>query len=449
VSRLLIESGNLLGLSAREDIRLATDLYCENGAIVAHGEEARTLARRPGEPTETLVGKGRWVLPGFVQAHLHLCQTILRGAPEGLPLMPWLQRHVWPGEAALDFETLTLSARLGLAECLSSGVTAVLDMGTVRHSDALFRVATRSGIRYTGGNVLMDDPNGAPASLRTSADAGLAETERLLGIWHGRDRGRLRVAVQPRFAVSCTEDLLRRAAELSAEKSLTLHTHASENRAEIELVRLRSGRGNLRYLDDLGLLTPRAVIAHAVHAGPEDWSLLAERGASVAHCPGSNLRLSSGVCPVPDLRRCGVRVALGSDGAPSNDRLDLFREMRLAALLPVARGDPALPAFDVLRMATHEGAAALGLEGTTGLAVGSRADLVLLDPDVGYTLPGDWGEDPYASIVFSMGPANVAATVVDGVVRYRAKDPAVGGLKPPPDEVRTAAKVLRARMKML
>jgi 5-methylthioadenosine/S-adenosylhomocysteine deaminase len=149
------------------------------------------------------------------------------------------------------------------------------------------------------------------------------------------------------------------------------------------------------------------------------------------------------------LRRCGVRVALGSDGAPSNDRLDLFREMRLAALLPVARGDPALPAFDVLRMATHEGAAALGLEGTTGLAVGSRADLVLLDPDVGYTLPGDWGEDPYASIVFSMGPANVAATVVDGVVRYRAKDPAVGGLKPPPDEVRTAAKVLRARMKML
>jgi cytosine/adenosine deaminase-related metal-dependent hydrolase len=292
----------------------------------------------------------------------------------------------------------------------------------------------------------MDDANGSPASLRASADEGLAETVRLHGSWHGKDRGRLRVAVQPRFAGSCTEDLLRRSAALAEEKGLTLHTHASENRAEIELVRLRSGRGNLRYLDDLGLLTPRAVIAHAVHAGPEDWSLLAERGAAIAHCPGSNLRLASGVCPVPDLRRCGVRVALGSDGAPSNDRLDLFREMRLAALMPVVRGDPALPAFEVLRMATHEGASALGLEGSSGLAPGSRADLVVLDPDAGSALPGDWGEDPYASIVFSMGPENVAATVVDGVVRYRAKDPTVGGLKPPPGEVRTAAKRLRARM---
>ncbi|HEY7862250.1 MAG TPA: amidohydrolase family protein, partial [Thermoanaerobaculia bacterium] len=204
MSRLLIESGNLLGLTDRDDIRLATDLYCENGAIVASGDEARALAARPGEPTERIPAKGRWVLPGFVQAHLHLCQSLLRGAPEGLPLMPWLQRHVWPGEAALDHDTMMVSARLGLAECLSSGVTAVLDMGTVQHSDALFRAAARSGIRYTGGNVLMDDPEGSPASLRVSADKGLAETERLHATWHGRDRGRLRVAVQPRFAVSCT-----------------------------------------------------------------------------------------------------------------------------------------------------------------------------------------------------------------------------------------------------
>src|SRR5262245_22667518 len=234
MSRLFLEGGTLLGLAERGDIRPATDLYAENGTIVAVGAEARAFAARSGDPVERLDARGRWVLPGFVQAHLHLCQTLLRNGPEDLELLPWLAFHVWPGEAAHDAETLSISARLGLSECLASGVTAVLDMGTVRHSDALFRAAARSGIRYTGGNVLMDDPRTTPEDLRVPAEEGLAETRRLAAAWHGRERGRLRVAVQPRFAVSCTDGLLRDAAELAAEKGLTIHTHASESRAECD-----------------------------------------------------------------------------------------------------------------------------------------------------------------------------------------------------------------------
>jgi cytosine/adenosine deaminase-related metal-dependent hydrolase len=254
--------------------------------------------------------------------------------------------------------------------------------------------------------------------------------------------------VQPRFAVSCTDGLLRRAGELARDRALVVHTHASENRAECELVEKRTGMRNLEYLDAVGLLGRTTCLAHAVHTDERDFRLLAERHTAVAHCPGSNLKLASGVCPVPEMRRAGVRVALGSDGAACNNLLDPFREVRLAALLPrVRNGAGSLSARDVLRMATWDGRTALGFEGPQSLVEGASADLVLLDPEVGWTLPDDWSSDPSSAIVFSMGRENVVATVVDGVVRYRREDPTLGGLKPSPEEIREAVKALRSRMK--
>jgi 5-methylthioadenosine/S-adenosylhomocysteine deaminase len=167
----------------------------------------------------------------------------------------------------------------------------------------------------------------------------------------------------------------------------------------------------------------------------------------VAHCPTSNMRLASGVCPVGDLRRAGVRVCLGSDGAACNNSLDPFREMRLACFLPQTRPVPErLPAFEALRMATWEGSRALGLPGPEGLVPGGRADLVILDPEEGWVLPESWSEEPYGAIVYSMSRSNVWATVVDGRVRYRAGDATVGGFKPRPDEIRAAVESLKSRM---
>jgi len=448
MTRLLIEGGTLLGLTTPADIQPGTDLYAEDGRIRGIGPQARHLASATEEGLLVRVdARGKWILPGFVQAHLHLCQTLLRNGPEDLELLPWLESHVWPGEAAHDAETMSVSARLGIAESLSAGVTAVLDMGTVRHSDALFEAAAASGIRYVGGNVLMDDPETTPPALRAAAEEGLAETERLREKWHGGGNGLLAVAVQPRFAVSCTDALLRAAADLARDRGLVVHTHASENRAESALVERRTGLPNIEYLDSVGLLGPRTCVAHAVHADERGFRLLAERGTAVVHCPSSNLKLASGVCPVAELRRAGVRVALGSDGAACNNLLDPFREMRLAALLPRVRhpAEP-LPAFDVLRMATVEGSAALALEGPPGLTAGARADLAILDPDVGWSLPDDWSSEPYGAIVYSMGRENVWVTVVNGVVRYRREDPSVGGIKPAADEIRRAVRALRARM---
>jgi 5-methylthioadenosine/S-adenosylhomocysteine deaminase len=447
MSRLLVEGATLLGLREPADVLSETDLYAENGTIAAVGEAARARAAAPGEPVERLNGRGKWILPGFVQAHLHLCQTLLRNGPGDLALLPWLERHIWPGEASHDPDTMGVSARLGLAECLTAGVTAVVDMGTVRHSDALFRAAARSGIRYTGGNALMDDPERTPMNLRARAEEGLGETERLRACWNGRERGRLRVAVQPRFAVACTDRLLRMAAEYASEHGMLVHTHASESLAEIEIVRRRTGLGNVAYLDAVGLLTPRTCLAHAVHTDEADWSTLGARGSTVVHCPSSNLRLSSGVCPVADLLRAGVPVALGSDGAACNDRLDPFQEMRLAALLPKARRPPdRLSAFEALRMATADSGRAIGLPGEAGLVPGARADLAILDPEAGWSLPHDWSDEPYGAIVYSMERENVAATIVDGVVRYRAADPTVGGLKPSPAEIKEAVRKMRSRI---
>lgn len=446
MTRLLIEGGTLLGLTAPGDVRPSTDLLTEDGRIRAVGLEAARQAS--GEPFERFDARGKWVLPGFVQAHLHLCQTLLRNGPDNLELLPWLRGHVWPGEAAHDEKTMSVSARLGIAECLSAGVTAILDMGTIRHSDALFEAAAASGVRYVGGNVLMDDPRTTPPSLRASAEEGLAETGRLQAKWHGKENGRLAVAVSPRFAVSCTDGLLRAAAGLARERGLIVHTHASENRGECALVEERTGLPNVAYLDAVGLLGPRTCVAHAVHTDESDFRLLAERRTSVVHCPSSNLKLASGVCPVPELTRAGVRVALGSDGAACSNLLDPFREMRLAALLPGVRGESGLlSAFDVVRMATAQGAAALGLEGPEGFTAGARADFVILDPDAGWSLPDDWSAEPYGAIVYSMGRENVTATVVDGVVRYRREDPSVGGLKPAPREILEAVRTLRARMR--
>jgi cytosine/adenosine deaminase-related metal-dependent hydrolase len=215
----------------------------------------------------------------------------------------------------------------------------------------------------------------------------------------------------------------------------------------VDLIRSRTGQGNVAYLDGTGLLTARTCVAHAVHTDSADWDILKARETSVAHCPTSNMRLASGVCPVTDLRRAGVNVGLGSDGAACNNSLDPFREMRLACFLPRTRpAAEGLSAFEVLRMTTWDGARALHLSGPEGLIPGARADFAILDPETGWSLPDAWSEEPYGAIVYSMGPPNVFATVVDGIVRYSGGDPTVGGLKPGAEEVRAAVRSLKSRM---
>jgi 5-methylthioadenosine/S-adenosylhomocysteine deaminase len=412
---LIIRRGRILTMD-ESFAELEGDIRIADGRVV---EIAPHVAHRGSGETE-IDAHGMIVLPGLVQAHVHLCQTLLRNAADDLELLDWLRDYVWPYEAWLDAPAMGAAARLGLHELIAGGTTAVLDMGSVRHTDVLFTAAAEAGIRYTGGKCLMDLNEGGvgPGELFESADLALLETEELIARWHGKEGGRLRYAVAPRFAVTSTEDLLRRAVVLACRTNARVHTHASENLGEVDVIRRRTGRSNIDYLVDMGVLGSQTALAHCVHLDAQDMNLIWGSGTHVVHCPSSNLKLASGIAQVPELLDQGINVALGADGAPCNNRLSIFREMHLAALIQKPRRGPtAMPARDVLRMSTLGGARALGLEDEIGsIEVGKRADLVVLDLDRPETVP--WS-DPYSAIVYAAGAASVRDVIVDGRVLKR------------------------------
>lgn len=353
--------------------------------------------------------RGQWVLPGFVQTHIHLVQSLFRGLADDLQLLDWLSQRIWPLERAHDEESVYWSARLGLTELLLGGTTAILDMATVHHTDAVFQAAEEVGMRAAIGKALMDRDN--EAGLGEDTDTSLQGAADLCSRWHGR--GRLRYAWSPRFVPSCSERLLRESARLARASGCLLHTHASENPHECALVEARTGQRNVRYLEEVGFSGADVVLAHCIHLDEAEIGSLARHRTTVAHCPSSNLKLASGLAPLPRLLREGVRCTLGADGAPCNNRLDAFTEMRLAALIqkPV-HGADAMPADIVFDMATRAGAEALGLEAGL-LAPGRLADLVVVDPRSG---PAWGGGAAVSALVYALGPAAVREVWIGGEV---------------------------------
>ena len=362
------------------------------------------------------------VMPGFVQAHVHTCQTLARGRGDDLELMDWLRQVVWPYEAKLDAEAASACGELACAELLLGGTTAILDMATVHHTEQFFAAAEVSGIRATIGKAMMDVPDPQiPAGLRETTQASLDESAKLIQRWHGAAEGRLRYAYAPRFALSCTDELLREVGVQAMQRGVGIHTHASENHGEVALVQARFGKPNINVLDDFGLLGPTTCIAHAIHLSPDERALLALRGAHVCTCPSSNLKLASGIAQVPELIAAGVSLALGADGAPCNNNLDAFVELRLLALLHKPRSGPrTLPAPEAVKIATLGGAAALGLADQIGsLEVGKRGDVIAVDITALHTVPAT---SPWSQIAYAAQSCDVRHVAVDGcvVVRDRA-----------------------------
>src|SRR6186713_434738 len=347
-----------------------------DGRIAAVGPE-------PAEKHHTVIdAAGAYLLPGFIQTHIHLCQTLFRGYADDMPLLEWLRRRVWPMEAAHTPSTLRASARLAASELLLGGTTTALTMETVHDTDVVFEALDEMGLRAVVGKCMMDSDREVPRRLQEKTRASIDESVALRKRWDGKAGGRLHAAFAPRFAVSCSRELLEAVAHLSTQERTIVHTHASENRDEVEVVRqLSGGFSNIEYLADTGLATPHLCAAHCVWVTDAEQDLLAERDVKVLHCPGSNLKLGSGIAPIAEMRRRGISVSLGADGAACNNRLDMFEEMRLAATLQAVRRHPgALTARDAVWMATREGARALGMTAEIGsIEPGKRADLILID----------------------------------------------------------------------
>ncbi|WP_310552117.1 5'-deoxyadenosine deaminase [Paenibacillus glufosinatiresistens] len=406
----LIKNAEIVTMNAGEDI-FTGDIRVVGDLITEIGPNLLPLV------DETIIdATNRTVIPGFVQTHIHLCQTLFRGRADDLELMDWLRRRIWPLEAAHDEESLYYSAMLGIGELISSGTTTIVDMETVHHTDFAFQAIAKSGIRALSGKVMMDQKGSdVPLALQEETAASLQESVDLLEKWNGFAEGRIRYAFSPRFVVSCTEPLLKEVQTLSARYGVKVHTHASENRGEIEIVQAMTGMRNIVYLDHLGLANDRLILAHCVWLDEEEKRILHDRGVHVSHCPGSNLKMASGISPTHELLHQGVSLSLGADGAPCNNNLDMFSEMRLAAIIQKPlHGPTAMDARSVFRMATIGGARAVGMEREIGsLEVGKKADLAILNLVNFHTFPS-YDLDPIARIVYSATRADVESTMIAG-----------------------------------
>jgi len=409
VSSLLIRGGTVLTLNDRWEV-FDGDVSIRDGRIAALGPNLE------GPHDRVVEARGGYVLPGLIQTHIHLCQTLFRGYADDLALMDWLRSRVWPMEAAHTPDSLRAAARLAATELLCSGTTSVLTMETVHDTDAVFEAIAESGLRATIGKCMMDFDAQVPKRLQEETRASIDESVAIRARWHGAAEGRLRAAFAPRFAVSCSRELLEAVAGLSDQHHAIVHTHASESREEIAIVQQATGaRTNIEYLASVHLASPHLCAAHCVWVDERDQQLLADHDVKVMHCPGSNLKLGSGIAPVPEMRARGITVSLGADGAACNNRLDMFEEMRLAAVLQAMRRGPGvLPAREVLWMATRAGARTLGLEDAIGsLEPGKRADVIVVDRDRPHLAPGP---DPYSTLVYAARGSDVRTTVVDGVL---------------------------------
>jgi 5-methylthioadenosine/S-adenosylhomocysteine deaminase len=411
---ILIKNGTLLTIDAGGAV-VDGDLLIRGGRIASVGEEVSGA-------DVVIDAEGCAVLPGFVQTHVHLCQTLFRGSADDLALIDWLKKRVWPMEAAHTAASARASARLAIAEMIKGGTTCALTMETVNHTAEAFRAVEETGWRATVGKCMMDKGDDVPAALREETGRSVSESLALLEEWHNRAGGRIRYCFAPRFAVSCTRELLSEVARLARERGVMVHTHASESRTEIEMVERETGQRNVAYLDSLGLTGTHVALAHCVHLDDTELSILAETGTHVAHCPSSNLKLGSGVAPIKEMLERGVSVSLGADGAPCNNRLDMFTEMRTAALLQkVTHGADALPAWRALRLATIDGARALGLDQEIGsLEAGKRADVITVRLDRLHSTPRP--ADLPSAVVYSAQANDVQSVIIDGRLVMRGRE---------------------------
>lgn len=385
------------------------------------------------EKLETFAKQNSWeiidatdqiLVPGFVQTHIHLCQTLFRGLADDLELLDWLQLKIMPFEYAHNKESMKYSALLGISELIRCGTTTILDMGSLNHSDVIFEQLINSGLRAFHGKAMMDINNLYP-ELSESTVSAIRSSEELAKNFHNKENGRIKYAFAPRFILTCSDKLLKETNELV--KSFTgslFHTHASENRTELENVRKRCGKDNIECFEELEILNDKSCIAHCIWLNENEINLIKDRDARVLHCPSSNLKLASGIANIPRYLKEGISVSLGADGAPCNNFLDVFVEMRLASLIqkPI-HGPTSMTAKEVFELATIGGAKALHLQNEIGsIEEGKKADLVLIElNEIHNSLIVD-ENNLYSTIVYTCDHSNVRSVMIDGRWIYRNRE---------------------------
>ncbi len=377
------------------------------GSIGITDGRIREITRDADSPQgETVVeAQGKLAMPGLVNTHTHLAMTLFRGLAEDVPLKSWLEEVIWPKEAKLSPEDVRCGALLGCAELISSGCTCFNDQ--YFFMDQVAKTVKLSGIRGVLAEGMVESTSEDPKALLKK---GVDFAKR----YNGYADGRVRTMLGPHSEYSCSPEFLREVAAASKESGLPIHMHLGESKELAREVHKKYGLTPVRLMDIVGILGPNLIAAHCIHVDAQEIELLARRGVKVSYNPVSNMKLALGAAPIISMLRAGVTVGVGTDGAASNNRLDLLKDVKFASYLQkLHMNDPTvLPARDLLRMATTDGAKALGLENKIGsIEKGKLADIILLDLTQPHMTPL---HDPYATVAYSALGSDVDTVIVDG-----------------------------------
>ncbi|MGD9320652.1 MAG: amidohydrolase [Desulfobacteraceae bacterium] len=399
---LLIKNGTILTMDTQNAI-------IKDGVLGIKGDTISYIGSGDGKEFQgkrTIDAKGGLILPGLINGHTHAAMTLFRGLADDLPLMEWLNNYIFPAESRMDADFVYSGTLLACAEMIMSGTTTFCDM--YLFEDEVARAAKEAGMRSLVGEVLydFDSPNYGPM------ENGLKYTEDLINKWQGDPL--VSIAVEPHSLFTCSPELLSRCNELALKCNVPLIIHVAETRSEIDEVKKRYGKGPVEHLKSLRLLGPQLIADHCVHLGEEDIKMFAENDVKAIHNPESNMKLASGIAPVPDMLKSNVTVGLGTDGCASNNNLDLFAEMDMAAKLhKISTMDTTvMDAVTVMRMATIEGAKALGMGEITGsLEKGKKADVIILDTKKPHLTPM---YNPFSHLVYSARGNDVTHCIING-----------------------------------
>ena len=399
---LIIKNGTILTMDSKNSI-------LKNGFLVIRGDSISHMGT--GDMPSISAGKiidakDGLVLPGLVNGHTHAAMTLFRGLADDLPLMQWLENYIFPAERNMDAEFVYTGTQLALAEMILSGTTTFCDMYLFEEEVA--KAAKKAGVRCLAGEVLYDFPSPNYGSVEN----GLEYTESLIQKW--RDDPIVSIAVEPHSLFTCSPELLMASNELALKHRVPLIIHVAETLNEVSEIKRKYAKTPIEHLDSLGLLGAHLIADHCVHLGQSEITKMAEHGVKVVHNPESNMKLASGIAPIPELIKQGVTVGLGTDGCASNNNLDLFSEMDTAAKLhKVHAMDPtAVDAVTVLRMATIEGARALGLQDITGsLEIGKKADVIVIDTHKPHLTPM---YNATSHLVYAASGNDVTHSVING-----------------------------------
>ena len=389
-----------------------------HGAILIEGDRIQAIGKtedmlaESGEAMERVDLRGRWILPGLINSHVHTSQQLARGLGDDVDLLTWLHDRIWPYESNLTEEDSYISTLLCGIEQIRSGVTCFAEPGG-QHVNGMGRAVSELGIRGILAKSTMDMGEGLPPAWNETTQQALNAQVELLERWHHRAGDRIRVWFGLRTIFNNSDDLILRTKTLADQYKVGIHMHVAEVRQEVEFARQTRGATTVTHLDRLGVLDKNFLAVHTVWLTDDEIRIFAEKGVKVSHNPASAMRVL-GFPKIPEMMKAGVCVSLGTDGAPTNNRMSLIDEMWVTSLIHKGRLlDPtAVPAQDILSMATCEGARALLWDDEIGsLEAGKQADLVVIDPDTATMLPL---HDPVANMVTSLRTDNVESVMVKG-----------------------------------